>query len=270
MTKRLVLILIITLSLSILVIGAFNHYENVAFAEGTFFHVTLYSNGEVYTPRTQIAGATCPIPDFDSSRAPLGKDFSHWSTSENGESFDFTLDVSNQDLVLYAVFKDKTYTISIYKNGEVTNTFPFTHGTSINLTDLTTDSVFYMDSACTLVKEFPFEITEDLSLYLKVETPTVKPPFVRPSFPIVISPIKPPFLKPSKPPIVTPPTDGAQGENSTENNTQNRENNYTQNQENEQPNEVVWLPYIGISLSFVCAILLFLFTCFLPKRQARK
>lgn len=265
MTKIIVFFLILTLALSIIAIEPFNGYKNVAFAEGTFFHVTLYSNGEVYTPRTQIAGATCPIPDFDSSRAPLGKDFSHWSTSIDGESFDFSTDVSYQDLVLYAVFKDKTYTISIYKNGEVTNTFSFTHGTSVNKNDLSSNGTFYTDSACTLIKEFPFTITEDTALFTRVLTEL-------PVKPLPVLPLKP-ALKPIKPPVVTPPTNDTEVENNIgsdeESSVSNNDINI-ENQENEQPNEVVWLPYIGISLSFVCAILLFLFTCFLPKRQARK
>lgn len=265
MTKRLVLILIITLSLSILVIGASNHYENVAFAEGTFFHVTLYSNGEVYTPRTQIAGATCPIPDFDSSRAPLGKEFSHWSTSIDGESFDFSTDVSYQDLVLYAVFKNKEHTLTLYENGEVKNTLTFIHGTSVNKNDLSSNGTFYTDSACTLIKEFPFTITEDTALFTRVLTEL-------PVKPLPVLPLKP-ALKPIKPPVVTPPTNDTEVENNIgsgeESSVSNNDINI-ENQENEQPNDVVWLPYIGISLSFVCAILLFLFTCFLPKRQARK
>ena len=274
MTKSaFIFLLIITLSLSIFLIEPFYNYENAAFAEEAFFHVTLYSDGEVYLMRTKLVGTTCPIPDFDSSRAPLGKTFSYWSTSESGVSFDFSTDVSYQELVLYAVFIDKEYSVKLYENGEVKTTFTFAHGTIINQADLSQDDTIYIDANCTLVKEFPFEITEDLSLFTKavVESP------LKPLRPSIIKPLIPSLLKPIKPSFNTPSVDNSQVENSTENNVTNgnssdvdTNDNTTINQENRQPNDCVWLPSIGITIGFVSAILLYYFTCFQPKKQVRK
>lgn len=266
MTKRVIIFfLIIALSLSIFLIEPFYNYENVAFAEEAFFYVTLYSNGEVYLMRSKLDGATCPIPDFDSSRAPLGKTFSHWSTSEDGESFDFSTDVSYQELVLYAVFKNKEHTLTLYENGEVKNTLTFIHGTSVNKNDLSSNGTFYTDSACTLIKEFPFTITEDTALFTRVLTEL-------PVKPLPILPLKP-ALKPIKPPVVTPPTNDTEVENNIgsgeESSVSNNDIN-VENQENRQPNDFVWLPIIGIVISFISSVLLFFFTYYQQKKQVRK
>ena len=137
--------------------------------EKTVYDITYYSQGELYNTQSVIAGNLAPQVSPPVPGEP-GRVFSHWSLSENGPEYDFSMPV-NVNLILYAVWTKSQHNVNFYSDNVIFETVSVAYGESVKKPSdpqpASDGMTFLYWSLTENGEEFDFsqQITGDLSLY---------------------------------------------------------------------------------------------------------